>query len=192
MNRFFHPISFALLAAFLFTGCTSVTSRKPVGDQPVTLDPKVWNGVWTDDDEAVLLMRVKDATNGIVEVAVPEIGDDGISLETMDVQVRQTDDWWWASFKDRPESAFTFLRVSQPDRHLLVWSPRPAAFAKRVKEGALEGTLLKDDQGKESGSVVLEELKAEHLRAIESGAWPDALDLGEPMILRRLGPKPGS
>lgn len=182
----------SMLFSLLFlAGCTSVTSRQIVGDQPVTLDPKVWNGAWTDDDEAVLFLRVKDATNGVLEVAVPELTDTEITLEKFDVHIRKTGDWWWASFKEKDEDAYTFQRVSEPDQHLLAWSPDPATFVERVKAGQLKGELLKDKEGKESGSVILDELKAEHLRALESGEWRDGLVLDTPaMILRRLRPVP--
>lgn len=181
----------AALGTMLLAGCTSVTSRQIVGDQPVTLDPKVWNGAWTDGDEALLFLRVKDATNGVLEVAGPHISETEITLEKFDVHVRKTGDWWWASFKEKSDDAYTFVRVSEPDKHLLAWSPDPAAFVTRVKAGLLKGELLKDAEGKESGSVILDELKLEHLRALESGEWRNGLTLDKPaMILRRLHPLP--
>ncbi len=180
-----------LFGLLFFAGCTSVKSRKLVGDQPVTLDPKVWNGAWTDDDEALLFLRVKDATNGVLEVAEPNISETEITLEKFDVHIRKTGDWWWASFKEKDDDAYTFVRVSEPDQHLLAWSPDPAAFVARIKAGQLKGELLKDKEGKESGSVILDELKPEHLRALESGEWRNGLPLDKPaMILRRLHPVP--
>ncbi len=178
-----------LIGLLLLAGCTSVTSRQPVGAQPVTLDPKVWNGTWTDDDEAVLFLWVKDATNGVLEVAGPNITETGITLEKFDVHIRKTGDWWWASFKEEKAPAFTFVRVSEPGTYLLAWSPDPAAFVARIKAGLLKGELLKDTEGKESGSVVLDELPPEHLRALESGEWRNGLIMDQPaMILRRLRP----
>ena len=180
-----------LFGLALIAGCTSVRSRKLVGDQPVTLDPKVWNGAWSDGDEALLFLRVKDATNGVLEVAVPEMTDTEITLEKFDIHIRKTGDWWWASFKEKDDDAYTFLRVSEPDKHLLAWSPDPVTFVERVKAGLLKGELLKDKEGKESGSVILEELKPEHLRALESGEWRNGLKLDKPaMILRRFHPVP--
>jgi len=193
MNANVIKLWFVVLGILLIAGCTSVTSRKLVGDQPVPLDPKVWNGAWTDDDETVLFLRVKDATNGVLEIAVPEMTDTEITLEKLDVHIRKTGDWWWASFKEKADDAYTFVRVSEPDHHLLAWSPDPAAFVSRIKAGLLKGELLKDAEGKESGSVILDELKPEHLRALESGEWRNGLPLDKPaMILRRLRsvPKP--
>lgn len=179
-----------LFGVVFIAGCTSVTSRKLVGETPVTLDAKLWNGTWTDDAEAVIYLRVKDATNGVLEAATVELSDTELKFNKFEVRVRQSGAWLWANFKDEGETGYTFVRLAEPDRHLLVWSPDPAAFVKRVKAGTLTGELLKDDQGKESGSVVLDELKAEHIRAIESGEWKDAFDLARPGILRRLGPAP--
>jgi len=181
-----------LLASLLATGCTSVTSRKLVGDQPVTLDPKVWNGVWTNDEDhnGVILFRVKDATNGVLEVGMSELTETEMKLEKFDVHVRQAGAWWWANFKAENETNFAFVRVSKPGVHLLVWGPDPAAFVKRVKAGGLKGELLKDSEGKETGSVIIDELPPDQLRAIESGEWKDVLDLSSPGILRRLGPTP--
>jgi hypothetical protein len=139
----------------------------------------------------VLFLRVKDATNGVLEAAGPHISETEITLEKFDVHIRKTGDWWWASFKEKDDDAYTFVRVSEPDKHLLAWSPNPAAFVARIKAGRLKGELLKDEKGKESGSVILEGLTAEQLKAIESGDWREALDLATPaMILRRLHPSP--
>lgn len=178
------------LGALILCGCVSVTSRQPVGETPVALDARLWNGAWSDDDEVVVHFRVKDATNGVLEVGVVELSDSGMKFNQFAVQVRKTGDWLWASFKDQGETEYTFVRISEPDRHLLVWGPDPAAFVKRVRAGTVKGELKRDEQGKETGSVIIDELTAAHIRALEAGDWKDAFDLGKPGVLRRIGPTP--
>ncbi len=181
----------AVLAAAFFSGCTSVTSRQLVGAAPVTLDAEKWDGAWTDDNETVLFLRVKDATAGVLEVGNVERNQEEMKLTKFDVFVRQSGDWLWASFKDKEDSPYSFARISEADRHLLVWNPDPAAFVRRVRAGEMKGALLKDDQGKETGSVIIDEVSPEDMSAIQTGEWSGVLDLSRPWILRRLGPPPG-
>lgn len=180
-----------LCVSCLATGCVSVTSRHLVGDEPVKLDPKQWNGIWTDDDDTVFHLRVKDATKGVLEVGNVKLTDDEMTFEKKDLYLRQSGDWLWANFQDGHSTNYTFVRVSQPDRrHLIVWLPAPDAFVKKIHEGKLKGELLKDEHGKETGSAIIDGLNPDQIRLIESGAWNDAINLSQPGVLRRIGRQP--
>ncbi|HUF60911.1 MAG TPA: hypothetical protein VMN36_02445 [Verrucomicrobiales bacterium] len=191
MKLSLHFFAVAVVATALFSGCTSVTSRQLAGAAPVTLEAEKWEGVWTDDNESVLFIRVKDSTGGVLEVGNVERNEEEMKFTKFDVMVRQSGDWLWANFKEKEDSPYSFARISAPDRHLLVWIPDPAAFVRRVRAGDMQGELLKDDQGKETGSVIVDEISADHITAIQSGEWSGVLDLSRPWILRRLGARPG-
>lgn len=190
MNRS-APWFFALsLIACLATGCVSVTSRQLVGDTPVNLDPKQWNGVWTDDDGTVFHLRVKDAAHGVLEVGNVKLTDDEMTFEKKDVYIRKSGDWLWANFQADHSTNYTFVRVSPPDRHLIVWLPAPDAFVQKIHEGKLKGELPKDENGKETGSAIIDGLNGDQIKLIESGEWNNAINLSQPGVLRRLGVQP--
>ncbi|HUF60916.1 MAG TPA: hypothetical protein VMN36_02470 [Verrucomicrobiales bacterium] len=51
--------------------------------------------------------------------------------------------------------------------------------------------MLKDAEGKETGSVIIDGLDAAQVRAMQTGEWNDGFDWTRPGILRRLGgPEP--
>lgn len=60
----------ASLMGLAMTACTTLYSVMPVGDQPVYLEPKEWEGLWANDHEQevrTLSVNVVDAAGGILE-----------------------------------------------------------------------------------------------------------------------------
>ena len=176
------------LACALLCSCTSVLCKRPVGDEPVMLDKARWNGSWTTSDGDVMFTRVEDAAKGLLEIATVSLEDSEIKVEKRIMQVRKTGHWLWANLKQENGDTYEFVRISEPDEQVMYWTPNAAPFIERVRKGSLKGELLKDSEGKENGTVVLNALSGDDLVAIEAGKWGEVLAWDKPMVLRRLKP----
>lgn len=174
------------LACGLLCSCSTVASKRPVGDEPVVLDKAKWNGSWTTPDGDVMFTRVEDSAKGQLEIASVRIEDAEIKIEKQIIQIRKTGDWLWANLKSEKEGFFQFARISEPSEQLIYWAPKPAPFIERVRKGELKGVLPTDDDGKEKGEVILDALSAQNIKDIEAGKWGDVIAWEEPMVLRRL------
>lgn len=179
-------ISFAILVCTLLCSCKTVTSKQPVGEKSVELDKATWNGSWTTADGDVIYTRVKDSIKGILETVTVSVSDSEINTERGTVQIRKSADWLWASAKSEGEENFAFGRINAPGDEIIIWIPKPAPFADRVRKGELPGVLDKDSEGKEKGDVLLNALPTQQIKAIEEGKWGEVFDWSQPIVLRRL------
>ena len=176
------------LGCVALCSCTNVLCKRPVGDEPVLLDKAKWNGSWTTSDGDVIFTRVDDSAKGLVEIASISLEASEIKMEKRVLQIRKTGDWLWASSKKDGEDTYEFVRVSEPDEQMIYWVPKAAPFIERVRKGELKGSLLKDSEGKETGTVVLNALSAENIKDIEAGNWGNVVVWEQPMVFRRLKP----
>ena len=64
--------------AVLLGGCESVYAPRPMGGEPVVLDDS-WNGTWLVDDGALTTV-VRDAQQGLLQVAWVEVGAQGAGV----------------------------------------------------------------------------------------------------------------
>ncbi len=80
------------VAGLMLGGCSTVSATKPVGDAPVQLDAKEWEGVWIAEnskDLGPLIVKVADAALGELQVSSLDTGDDGkLTLQTVLAQAR--------------------------------------------------------------------------------------------------------
>lgn len=185
-------INLLLAAAVIsmMTSCTSVVSKTAVGSSPAELDAEKWEGTWMTPDKHVVLLRVKDAAKGLIEVAWVEVKNDSFVMESHELHVRQHGGWLWANMKEGDGGTFLFGRISEPDDdQILGWVANPPAFAEAVRSGTLKGELMKKPDGKESGSVLLEGLTEANLDVIQSGAVKDAFVWDRPLVLMKLTSK---
>src|SRR5688572_20725592 len=61
------PALLVLFLVSLFTGCAAVTVKKPAGDKPAELDPKLWSGTWLGADSGKCTLRIVDEKKSLVE-----------------------------------------------------------------------------------------------------------------------------
>ena len=181
MHRFFRS-TVAAAFALLLSACSDVTCRQIAGDTPAKLDPKLWNGAWSTNEGGALHARVKEADKGVLEVAWLEVTDDAIELKKFDIYIRQAGGWLWGSYRESSDKDYAIARVGEPGEHLLVWPLLSAPVIQRVKSGKLKGEVLKDDKGKETKSVRLDELHDADLQAIREGKWGEMFDWDKPAL----------
>lgn len=127
-------------------GCKVAFSTGPMGLEPVSLKAEEWNGVWTVPGTAGhAVARVVDAEKGILEVGFIQSNDQGLSLKTMKLYLRQAGDWTFLSTEaeDRP-GKFIWWKVKRSQNTLVMWPPRWDKLAALVKAGKLPGKQESD------------------------------------------------
>lgn len=50
-------------------GCSIIASKAPVGEAPVLVDAKGWNGVWYSPNGGYCVLQVKNEHEGILQLA---------------------------------------------------------------------------------------------------------------------------
>jgi hypothetical protein len=167
-----------------------VTSHQIVGETPAKLEAEAWEGTWMTPDKHVLHLRVKDADQGVIEAAWIEEKNDQFVMEANELLIRQQGDWLWANLKDEDSGDFLFGRITQPDdERLLSWPAHAQGFAEAVRRGKLQGELVKNAQGKESGNVKLSALTDANLESIQRGEITEAFLWDRPLVLMKLTSK---
>jgi hypothetical protein len=168
----------------ILAGCDIVASTEPVGGEPLRVEESEWKGTWLQSD-GPLTVRVVDPEQGRLEVGWIEERDGSLVLETVDAQLRKTEDWIIASFTgvddDLVEGDDRYLwgRLVRDGDEVFLWWPRPAEFRRLVETGLLPGEI-------EDGDVVLAGLEAGHLAIIVSEDHGMLFEWDEPMAFHRL------
>jgi len=178
------------LVALMGTGCNAVVCIVPVGNQPTTLNPEEWEGVWYHPQGSVTV-AVADPQQGILEVAVagkdPNLGG-RLSFKTLRVLVRSSEKWLFFNFRGEnpvdPNYLWGRLQIDMEGRRILAWFPRADKFAQLVREGILPGKV------DEKGNVTLSELGQEHLRIITEEQKGVLFVWESPLVLFKLSPLP--
>ncbi|MFZ4764886.1 MAG: hypothetical protein ACOYMN_08010 [Roseimicrobium sp.] len=179
--------SFLLAPCLLaLASCANVVSKKAVGDTPAELKAEDWEGTWMTPDKHVVHLRVKDAAKGELEAAWVEEKDEKFVMETHELLIRKHGEWLWANMQG-DDGMFLFGRITEADDdRILAWGAHPPGFAEAVRSGKFRGELLKNADGKETGSVRLEALSDADLQALERGEIKDAFAWDHPLVLVRL------
>jgi hypothetical protein len=171
-------LSLALLPALLLAGCVDfVTSKTPVGDKPAALDPKLWNGIWQDENGGLFRTRIKDANLGVVEIRSRSSPlDPG---KTDDLLVRALGDITITNIGSG--GSYAFERVDISGKHLLVFDPNASTFSGLIEDGKISGSLDRDSNGKPTGSSTIDGLsERDYHRLKRDGIDPHDLFKDDP------------
>lgn len=182
--RLFLPLGAAL--TLCLAACSSVSVPSPVGDQPHVLNPADWAGTWLTPDGKALSVFVTDASKGELKVVWLETNDGETVLKSHKVHLRESAGWLLASVQNNPEDKtqpYLWGRLKIEHDHVVIWEPDVPGFRALVREGKLKGTLT----GSDSGNVELEQIPAETLAALASGAFGVPFKWDSPFVLRRAG-----
>jgi hypothetical protein len=177
----------ALIVGFGLASCASVVSKTVIGDKPAELKAEDWEGTWMSPDKHVVHIRVKDAANGVLEVAWIEEKNEHFVLESHEMIIREHGNWLWTNLKEGDGGTYLFGRVSKPkDDQILGWSASAPGFVEAVRGAKIKGELMKKPDGTESGSVLLEGLGEADLDAIQKGEIKDLFVWDHPLVLMKV------
>ncbi len=185
------PVIFMLI--MVVSGCSAVFSPEPIGQKPVQLQEKDWNGMWFDG-ETVVTIRVKDSEKGLLELAWIEGGSSELHLEAIEAVLKSSGEWTFISARDEqvmsdePEVAekdkadeprYLWARIDKDGHRIMMWLPNPEVFEKLVTEGILPGKVIED-------GILLKPLKSEHIEIIGASSHGVVFGWDEPIVLVKL------
>ncbi len=162
-------------------GCSSVISKRPVGEKPARIVAKEWEGTWVGIDGAVNV-KVVDADKAILSVAWLEDDAQGKpAMKTAEVELRESGEWLFANTREEDKArGYIWGRIKNEDGQLIVWSPDDRSFAQCVRDGFFPGESDGND-------VILEELEPQHLRIITSGEKGVLFSWDNPTVFVKVG-----
>jgi hypothetical protein len=162
-------------------GCSSVISKRPVGETPARIAVKDWEGNWVGVDGAVNV-KVVDADKGILKVFWLEDDNQGFpAMKTAAVELRESGDWLFANIREEDKDrGYIWGRIKNEDRQIIVWPPDDRSFAQGVKDGVFPGKLDVDE-------IILDELKPQHLKIITSGERGVLFSWDKPTVFVKVG-----
>lgn len=162
-------------------GCSSVISKRPVGEKPAKIAAKDWEGNWVGTDGAVKV-KVVDADKAILRVVWLEDDQQGKpTMKTAEVELRESGGWLFANTKEEDKGrGYVWGRIRNEDGQIIVWSPDETLFKQLMKEGVFPGKVDGDE-------VILDELKPQHLKIITSGERGVLFSWDKPTVFVKVG-----
>jgi hypothetical protein len=160
-----------------------VASKGLIGETPVVLNAKEWDGTWFNPGGDYCMMKVKNENEGILRLAWIE-NDREMIYKTSDVFIRKSGNWLFASTKEDDEKAaadslYVWAIIKKSRRTLFIWLPNEERFKKLIEAKTLPGEIKK-------GVVMLGDLKPEHMKIITSEEKSFLFDWEDPLVLIRL------
>lgn len=162
-----------ILAVFL-TGCVAVISKNQVGDSALKIDAKNWNGVWTCDND-VLVVKTIDATKGILKIAMIQEKDDEFKVMSGKVTLKNLGENKFinipfADFADKEEEKekyagyFMWAKFERQNDNLIVWIAETDVLKEMIKAGKLKGkieghSIIMNDSTEKLNDVIKKNIK---------------------------------
>ena len=157
------------------SACSVVTVTEPMGEKPVQLQPKEWEGLWrlylcpvfddNDEEEAFLLIEVADSENGVLKVQ-----NIGRKPESAQVYLKESNGWMFGSFKDpdHAEKGFDWGRFKKNGDRIVIWGPNYDQFSNLVNKGLFPGHFHAAEGWLDSKYLILPGLQPEHVKLVTS------------------------
>ena len=180
INKTRWTIPLAGLILLTVCGCSSVTSKRPVGAQPARILANQWEGDWHTRDGAVRV-KVVNVEKGILEAFwIDDDRQGNPVMRSTKIVLRESGGWLFANAEDEKGKGYVWGRVRNEDGRILVWAPDDRRFLQLIKDGVFPGKV-------EGNDVLLEELKPGHLEMITSGDKGILFQWDQPTIFVKAG-----
>ena len=172
----------ALTGLILLTtcACSSVISKRPLGERPARIVAKEWEGNWLGPDGPVNV-KVVDADKAILSVAWLEDDEQGKpTMKTAQVELQQSGDWLFANtWEEDKGRGYIWGRIKNEDGHVTVWLPDEKVFKQLMKDGIFPGKTDGDE-------IVLDELEPQHLKLITSAERGVLFFWDKPLVFQKV------
>jgi len=158
----------ASLMGLAMTACRTVYndvySVMPVGDDPVYLEPKEWEGLWAsntyDDSVKSVRMSVVDAAGGILEYSNPEDCTNAVRAVVRQHRYEGGKAKFIGHLTEGDDWGYVWGKYQRVGNALIIWPPVPDEFQKLIETGAISG------QSVGSGDLLIDPLSKDPLDRI--------------------------
>lgn len=177
-------ISVCIIGILLIVcGCSIVASKAPVGEAPVVVDAKGWNGAWYTPGGGYCVLQVKNEREGILQLAWIE-NDKELKYQSGEVLIRKSGNVSFASTKETQEKTvadvvYVWARIKKEKNMILIWLPNEEKFKTLIETNILPGEI-------KNGMTILGDLKPEHMKVITSEAKCPLFDWERPLVLIKM------
>jgi hypothetical protein len=160
-----------------------VAGKGPIGEAPVLLNAKDWDGTWFNPGGDYCMMKVKNENEGIIRLAWIE-DDKEMTHKSSDVFIRKSGSWLFASIKEEDDkeaanNLYVWAIIKKSQKTIFIWLPNEERFKKLIEAKTLPGEVRKS-------MVMLGDLKPEHMKIITSEERNFLFDWENPLVLIKL------
>jgi hypothetical protein len=175
------------------SACSVVTVTEPIGEEPVLLQPKDWEGLWKiylysffdeEEKEGYALIEVSDSEKGVIKIQ-----GIGREPESVHVYLRESNGWMFGSYRDpelTDDKGFCWGRFKKDGDHIYFWVPDYDRFTNLVNDGLLPGHPYDGEQRDYSKYLILSGLKPEHMDLITSDSKGVLFYWDQPFFMVRI------
>jgi hypothetical protein len=154
-----------------------------IGEAPVVLNAKDWDGTWFNPGGDYCIMKVKNENEGVLRLAWIE-DDKEMTHKSSDVFIRKSGNWLFASMKenddkDAANNLYAWAIIKKSQKTIFIWLPNEERFKKLIEEKTLPGETQKS-------MVMLGDLKSEHMKIIATDERSSLFDWENPLVLIKL------
>lgn len=157
-----------VLFVALLAGCQAISTRKPIGAEPVPVAADLWAGTWYNPDVSISV-RIVDEAAGRMEAAFIEEQDGALKPRLCDLELRKTGDLTLLNFRaeeGREKGTWNWCRVDNDGgKSLALWIPRSDTF-EELEEA---GTLNADPAAKSEHELLFDDIPAEIMAQMSDG-----------------------
>ena len=186
-------IGLLFISVIAITGCNSVTSVNQLGTTPVKLDPKKWDGTWSNSKEQVFFIKVKDSAKGILRVAYVEHKKGDFQINKFDMTVKQGEKLTFCNIqvknvvpKDEDElkdkeyaDSYYWMLIENKKNTVIIFIPNDEIIKELIEAGKIKGR-------KNKCALILQGTSEEITKFAESYKNGELYYWKEPMTLRRM------
>lgn len=180
-----------LVLACGLSGCSMVTTTKPLPLTAAASDQEKFEGSWMISDGTVSL---RFAANGVAQIAGLDWDQDAglFTLERCELYLCEGEHAGFISVRCKEkgewEDEYLFFRYHfTPDDTLVLWQPQPSVFKEAIEDGVLQGTVHEDEL---ETSITITGDPNKLLELIDVEDDLSLFDYVNPMVIRKLsGPE---
>ena len=172
----------------LSIGCSSVTIKDPLSENPEPIDQEKLEGTWVLNDE---VFHVKFGSNGVAQIAGVEWESNQFHIVHAEVIVTKGDKHNFLSVRRQEDGRwmgdYYFLSYMFAENgDLVAWVPNANVFKNLIKEKELQGVIT---EGKYSTSVSITNSPLKLLKLINDPENLKLFEYTEPTIIRKISEK---
>ncbi|MFH1038637.1 MAG: hypothetical protein V1789_08240 [PVC group bacterium] len=183
--RQFSIVLLSISAMLLTSGCSSVTTKHPLSNNPKPIDQEKFEGVWLVDDTVV---HVQFGSNGIAQIAGLEWENNQFHIVQGEMIVTEGDKHNFLSVRFQEDGKwmddYLFLAYKFSEQgDLILWLPNEDVFEEAIEKKQLDGVIKQQQYSTDITITTAPE------KLLEFIIDPDNLKLfeyREPMILRKV------